>query len=86
MRKRYVWDEKQHKLVEQAERKPSEHHYVWGDLPAYQSPVTLKMVDGRYQRREDMKRANCREVDPSEIKYIDKQWEAVRNAPIFDDE
>ena len=80
MRKRYVWDEKLHKLVEQAERRPAEHHFVWADLPMYQSPVTLKPVEGRYQRREDLKRANCREVDPSEIKYIDKQIEDARKA------
>lgn len=86
MRKRYVWDEKLKKLVEQAERRPSEHHFVWADLPAYQSPVTLGMVEGRYQRREDLKRSGCREVDPSEIKYADQRLADIRNAPIFEDE
>lgn len=33
---------------------------VFGDLPSYQSPVTGRLVDGRVQRREDMKRAGCR--------------------------
>lgn len=83
MRKRYVWDEKLHKLVEQKERKPAEHHFVWEDLKPYQSPVTLKMVEGRYQRREDLKISGCREVDPSEIKYADKRLKEMRDAPFF---
>jgi len=42
--------------------------YVRGDLPEYISPVTRKPVDGRAARREDLKRAGCREVDPGEFK------------------
>jgi hypothetical protein len=42
---------------------------IWSDLPAYESPVTGEMVDGRTARTEDLKRANCREVDPSEGKH-----------------
>lgn len=41
--------------------------YITSDLPAYRSPVTGKMVDGRYDRREDLKRSGCREVDPGEL-------------------
>ena len=41
---------------------------VYGDLPEYLSPVTGLPVDGRYARREDLKRSGCREVDPSEFK------------------
>lgn len=33
---------------------------VFGDLPSYQSPVTGKWVDGRVQRREDLKRTGSR--------------------------
>lgn len=33
---------------------------VFGDLPAYQSPVTGKLVDGRVARREDLKRTGSR--------------------------
>lgn len=33
---------------------------VIGDLPSYQSPVTGKWVDGRAQRREDLKRTGSR--------------------------
>jgi hypothetical protein len=40
--------------------------YVRGDIPAYRSPVTGELIEGRAARREDLKRHNCREVDPSE--------------------
>lgn len=33
---------------------------VIGDLPSYQSPIDGKWVDGRVQRREDMKRSGSR--------------------------
>lgn len=36
------------------------------DYAAYQSPLTGKMIEGRYARREEMKRENVRELDPSE--------------------
>lgn len=34
------------------------------DLPGYQSPVTGNWVEGRVQRREDLKISGCREYDP----------------------
>ena len=40
--------------------------YVWSDLPEYISPMSLRPVDGRRARREEMKKYNVREVDPSE--------------------
>jgi hypothetical protein len=33
---------------------------VWGDLPAYESPVTGKIVEGRVARREDLARTGSR--------------------------
>lgn len=41
---------------------------IHSDLPAYMSPLGTGMIDGRRARREDLKRNNCREVDPSEHK------------------
>lgn len=40
--------------------------YIMSDLPGYKSVASGKWVDGRRDRREDLKRAGCREVDPSE--------------------
>ena len=39
---------------------------VQSDIPEYISPVTMKPVVGRAAQREDLKRAGCRLVDPSE--------------------
>lgn len=36
------------------------------DLPAYLSPVTGKLVDGRRARREDLKRTGCRPYEDGE--------------------
>ena len=38
------------------------------DLPGYLSPLGTGLIEGRAARREDLKRGNCREVDPSEFK------------------
>ena len=54
---------------EWVEKKPvtqSNTPYIWNDLPEYVSPLSFKPVDGRRARREEMKRFNVREVDPSE--------------------
>lgn len=40
--------------------------HVSSDIPAYKSPLGTGWIDGRRARREDLKRNNCREVDPSE--------------------
>lgn len=35
---------------------------VVGDTPAYRSPITGQMIDGRSARREDLKRHDCVEA------------------------
>jgi hypothetical protein len=59
--------------------------YVRGDLPAYRSPVTGRVVDGRAARREDLARTGCREVEPSEYeptfsseKHAEREWALAR--------
>lgn len=44
--------------------------YVVSDLPAYKSPLGTGVVEGRTARREEMKRHNCREVDPTEFNAV----------------
>lgn len=39
---------------------------IQSDIAPYMSVVSNKMIDGRSDRREDLKRSGCREVDPSE--------------------
>src|SRR4051794_38364019 len=70
---RFVFDASTGKLVEvpytrDLPRPPSVAPYVRGDLPAYKSPRGTGWIDGRAARREDLKRGNCREVDPSEYR------------------
>ncbi len=36
------------------------------DIPAYLSPVTNKLIDGRAAQREDLKRAGCRLATPED--------------------
>lgn len=54
-----------------------------GDLPEYISPVTGRPVDGRTERREEMKRHNLREVEPSEFKpcYRNPDFVKKHNIP-----
>ena len=33
---------------------------VWGDLPEYTSPIDGRIINGRVQRREDLKRSGSR--------------------------
>jgi len=76
-RRSWVWDPKRRKLVE---IDPNHHPeprgpLVVGDLPGYQSPVTGLWVEGRKQRREDLKRTNSRpwEGFESERKEADRR-------------
>lgn len=39
---------------------------IWDDLPGYESPVTGLWVEGRKQRREDLKRNRCRPYEGRE--------------------
>ena len=63
---RYRWDKDAGKMVEAPTRESFRGVTVISDLPEYVSPVTGRPVDGRSARREDLARAGCREVDPSE--------------------
>jgi hypothetical protein len=62
MRRRYIWSPEAGKLVEVPTTFTQEQFapMVMPDLPGYQSPVTGLWVEGRKQRREDLKRTNSR--------------------------
>lgn len=82
MRRKFVWDPKEGRLVEvpttwtQAPRGP----LIVPDLPGYQSPVTGLWVEGRKQRREDLKRTNSRPWEGRE----QEQKEAARQRAYAD--
>lgn len=54
--------------------------FVMGDLPDYESPIDGRMVSGRAQRREDLKRSGSR---PWEGMAAEKQ-EAARQKAYLD--
>ncbi len=66
MRKRYIYDKKTRKLVEDIGQNKPLAHFVMEDTKPYWSVASNKMIDGRTQRREDLKATGCRAVDPSE--------------------
>lgn len=63
---RYIMHEGRLVEVVRGPRQPSVFPYIQGDIAEYVSPATGQVVGGRAQRREDLKRSDCREVDPSE--------------------
>ncbi len=67
MKKRYYWDKAARNWVEYKPSAPEPRVFLWNDLPGYRSPLGTGYIEGRAARREDLKRGNCREVDPSEF-------------------
>src|SRR5581483_5453790 len=67
MRRRFIWDRTLQTLVEvtAAPRAPVAP-VVWDDLPAYESPIDGRLVEGRKQRREDLARSRCRPYEGRE--------------------
>ena len=49
-------------------RPPSRFPMISSDLPAYRSPCGTGWIEGRAARREDLKRNNCIEVGPGDMK------------------
>lgn len=56
---------------------------VQSDTKPYMSVVSNKLIDGRADRREDLKRTGCREVDSSEgpIGCRTEKWARRLNMP-----
>ena len=65
-RTRYRWDPKLCKMVQIPIGPVSFGTLIMPDLPAYVSPVTGKLIDGRRQRREDLARTNSRPYEGRE--------------------
>lgn len=62
---RYIWNGAE--FVDRTTREPMHKPYegeitlpyMHGDIPAYASPITGEMIDGRSARREDLKKHGC---------------------------
>ncbi len=72
---RLVWDKEIRDWVEPVKSRPKPRLHIISDTPAYMSPLGTGLIDGRRARREDMKRAGVREVDPSERLTINPKSE-----------
>lgn len=57
---------------------------IASDIPDYMSPLGNGLISGRRARREELKRNNCREVDPAEFKpaFYNKKFAAKRGLPV----
>lgn len=65
---RFIYDTETKKMVEVFEQPRSAPVFpqIVSDTPEYMSPMGSGLISGRAARREDMKKHNVREVDPSE--------------------
>lgn len=69
---RYVWDSKSYIFRDRKTGAPMEVKdpnaicapMVMSDIPEYRSPIDGKMITSRSERREDLARNGCVEVDP----------------------
>lgn len=68
MRRRYRWSKEANSMVEVPwdARSAPIAPVVWNDLPAYESPIDGRVVDGRRQRRDDLARTGCRPYEGRE--------------------
>lgn len=51
---------------------------VMRDIPEYESPIDGRLITSRSQKREDLKRNNCIEVDPANT-LSKGRWDKFRN-------
>lgn len=86
---RYVWD-REHQCFVDRNGRPMElperevcAPQICSDIKPYISPLGTGEISGRRQRREDLKRAGCREVDPSEFKprFVNEKFARKRGLP-----
>ena len=52
-------------LTDEQRKKPIALPYVISDIPPYASPIDGRMITSRSERRDDLKRNNCVEWEPS---------------------
>lgn len=72
------------KLVEKSEAAPlPSAPMIMSDIPEYKSPLGTGLITSRSHRREELKRHNCREVEPGEFKpkYINERFARKHGLP-----
>ena len=76
MRRTFRYDASLGHLVEVGQSVARVAPDVMPDLPAYRSPIDGRLIDGRAQRREDLKRHGCRPYEASEKQEMLRRREA----------
>jgi hypothetical protein len=68
VRRRYRYDSQTKELIEVPwdSKQEALAPVVWDDLPAYESPIDGRVIEGRRQRRNDLARSNCRPYEGKE--------------------
>ena len=66
MRKRYIYDKKTRKLVEEKKVQSKNFHNIQPDINPDWSVASNRMIGSRSTSRDDLRMTGCREVDPSE--------------------
>lgn len=69
---RYVWDRKTYQFRDKKTGEPMEVKdpnaicapMICSDIPEYRSPIDGRWITTRPERREDLKRHGCIEIDP----------------------
>lgn len=53
-------------------------------MAEYRSPLGTGTISSRQQRKDDLKRGNCREIDPSEFRptYINERFAKKHGKPV----
>lgn len=76
------------KAVLKQDAEPALVHQVMPDIPDYRSPLGTGTISGRVQRREDLKRHGCVEVDPGQFKpkYINERFARKHGLPFSPEE
>ena len=86
---KFVIDAASGELVQVADapRGKSRFPSIMRDIPEYKSPLGTGVISSRSARREDLKRGNAREVDPSEYRAVYKNpaFAKPRNLPVAQD-
>ena len=55
---------------------------IFGDYQPYECPVTGKMIEGRVAHRENLKRTNCRLLEPGEKEHNTKRGREYTEAKL----
>jgi hypothetical protein len=76
-------------LTAEERARPLAVPYIIADIPSYQSPIDGRVIGSRSERRDDLKRNNCVEYEPSlsptKGKFKNKHFTAKRGMQVSEE-